>query len=248
MIEKHKSSNGLKGHALYLDVDGTVLDLAPSPDAVEVPPDAVPLLRKLSDTLEGAVALVSGRPIRAIDALFAPLRFPTIGVHGGEVRAADGEIECDPQLAQALSIARPLLQRALSQMHGVLLEDKGCAFALHYRDVPDRGREVLKIAELVIASMGAEYAIRLGKCVVEICPRHLTKGSALLRLMERAPFHGRTPIYAGDDTTDEEAFDIVNRLGGISVRVGQDRAPSAAAFRLSDPERLRAWLLEIVNA
>ncbi len=247
MIDQLKSASGLKGHALYLDVDGTVLSLASSPDAVEVPPDVVPLLRRLADTLEGAVAFVSGRTIGAIDALFAPLRFPCIGVHGGELRAPDGELVRDLRLADELHAALPLLRRAAAQLPGVLLEDKGSAIAMHYRSVPDRGRDVLKIAELVAAGMGSAYAIRLGKCVVEICPRHLTKGSALLQLMERAPFRGRIPIYAGDDSTDEDAFELANRLGGISVRVGSDHAPSAAAFRLPDPERLRAWLHEIAN-
>jgi trehalose 6-phosphate phosphatase len=243
------AANGLKGHALYLDVDGTMLDIARSPDTVEVPSDMVPLLRQLSTALDGAVAFVSGRPIRAIDGLFEPLRFPTIGVHGGEVRTPQGQVVRDQRLAEDLTRVVPLLRNAIASMRGVLLEDKGSAIALHYRTVPDRGREVLKVAELVIADVEvpSDFAIRLGKCVVEICPRHLTKGSALLQMMERRPFRGRTPIYAGDDSTDEDAFDVVNRLGGISVRIGDD-APSAATFRLPDPARLRGWLLEIVEA
>ncbi len=243
------AANGLKGHALYLDVDGTMLDIARSPDTVEVPSDMVPLLRQLSTALDGAVAFVSGRPIRAIDALFEPLRFPTIGVHGGEVRTPQGQVVRDQRLAEDLTRVVPLLRSAIASMRGVLLEDKGSAIALHYRTVPDRGREVLKVAELVIADVEvpSDFAIRLGKCVVEICPRHLNKGSALLQMMERRPFRGRTPIYAGDDSTDEDAFDVVNRLGGISVRIGDD-APSAATFRLPDPARLRGWLLEIVEA
>jgi len=242
-------SSGLKGHALYLDVDGTILDIAPSPDTVEVPSDMVPLLRALSGTLEGAVAFVSGRPIRAIDELFEPLRFPTIGVHGGEVRTPAGQIVRDQQLLRQLARVAPLLRRGVESMRGVLLEDKGSAIALHYRTVPDRGREVLRLAELVVAEVdvASDFAIRLGKCVVEICPRHLTKGSALQQMMERRPFRGRTPIYAGDDSTDEDAFDVVNRLGGISVRIGDD-TPSAANFRLPDPSRLRNWLLEIAAA
>ncbi len=249
MIDKFKCASGLSGHALYLDVDGTILDLASRPDAVEVPSDMVPLLRQLSSALDGAVAFVTGRPIGAIDALFAPLRFPIIGVHGGEVRTPDGQVVRDQQLTRELAEVLPLLRRAVAPMRGVLLEDKGSAIALHYRTVPDRGREVLQVAEFVVAEvdMAADFAIRLGKCVVEICPRHLTKGSALLQMMERSPFRGRTPIYAGDDTTDEDAFEVVNRLGGISLRVGDD-APSAASFRLPDPARLRSWLLEVAQA
>ena len=248
-MQRGFASSGLKGHALYLDVDGTILDIAPSPDTVDVPSDMVPLLRQLASTLDGAVAFVSGRPIRAIDALFEPLRFPTIGVHGGEVRTPEGQLECDQRLAAELAHVAPLLRQGITSLRGVLLEDKGCAIGLHYRAVPDRGREVLKLAELVVAELEvtSDFAIRLGKCVVEICPRRLTKGTALLKMMERRPFRGRTPIYAGDDSTDEDAFDVVNRLGGISVRIG-DNAPSAANFRLTDPAQLRRWLLDIAAA
>jgi trehalose 6-phosphate phosphatase len=249
MTSQFAAGSGLQGHALYLDVDGTVLDLAPSPESVEVPCEMVPLLRQLAIALDGAVAFVSGRPIRAIDALFEPLRFPTIGVHGGEVRTPQGQVMRDQRLAEELRVVVPLLRHAVGSMRGVRLEDKGSAIALHYRSVPERGREVLKVAELVIADVEvpSDFAVRLGKCVVEICPRHLTKGSALLQMMQRRPFLGRTPIYAGDDSTDEDAFDVVNRLGGISVRIG-DEGPSAATFRLPDPARLRRWLLEIAAA
>jgi trehalose 6-phosphate phosphatase len=249
MINKPEPTSGLKGHALYLNIDGTILDLAARPETVEVPCEIVPLMRQLAATLDGAVAFVSGRTISAIDALFAPLRFPAIGVHGGEVRTPEGQIVRDQQLGRELAEVAPLLRQAVAHVGGgVLLEDKGSAIALHYRTVPDRGREVLRVAEFVIADadMATHFAITLGKCVVEICPRHLTKSAALLQMMERSPFRGRTPIYAGDDVTDEGAFELVNRLGGISLRVGDD-APSAASFRLPDPARMRGWLQEIAG-
>jgi trehalose 6-phosphate phosphatase len=239
-------SHGLNGHALCLDVDGTILDLAPSPDAVEVPGWMVPLLQRLSDRLDGAVAFVSGRSIAAIDRLFEPLKLPAIGVHGGEMRTPDGRMLVDDELAGELAAAKPLLQQRVARLRGVLLEDKRSAIALHYRSVPERGREVLKLAELVVAGMGSEFAVLVGKCVVEIRPRHMTKGAALQRLMESAPFRGRIPIFAGDDSTDEDAFEVVNRLGGISVRVGE-AARTAATCRLSDPEELRRWLLELAQ-
>jgi len=237
----------LKGHALCLDVDGTILDLAPRPDAVEVPPWMVPLLRRLFEKLDGAVAFVSGRTIADIDRLFAPLQLPAIGVHGGEIRLPDGTLSVDDELAGVLAGAKPLLRRSLAPLRGVMIEDKHSAIALHYRNAPDRGREVLKIAEMIVGRMGAQFAVLVGKCVVEIRPRHMTKGAALQRLMEDAPFRGRTPIFAGDDSTDEDAFEVVNRLGGISVRVGPV-ARTAATCRLSDPDQLRRWLLEIAQA
>lgn len=243
---QHGVSHALVGHALCLDIDGTILDLAPRPDAVEVPVWMVPLLQRLSDKLDGAVAFVSGRTIAAIDRLFEPLKLPAIGVHGGEMRTPDGRMIVDDELAGELAAARPLLQQRVAKLRGVLLEDKRSAIALHYRSVPERGRDVLKLAELVVAGMGPEFAVLVGKCVVEIRPRHMTKGTALQRLMENVPFRGRTPIFAGDDSTDEDAFEVVNRLGGISVRVGE-ASHTAAKCRLSDPEELRRWLLEIAR-
>jgi len=197
----------------------------------------------LSCLLEGAVAFVSGRTIAAVDRLFEPLRLPMIGVHGGEVRTPDGQITVDETLASELVAAELLLRQAIANMRGVLLEYKRSSIALHYRNAPEHGLEVLKVAELVTGSLGPDCAVRLGKCVVEVRPRHLTKGAALRRLMEYAPFRGRTPIYAGDDCTDEDAFDVVNGLGGISIRVGA-AAPTAATYQMPDPNQLRGWLLE----
>lgn len=239
---------GLTGHALCLDVDGTILDLAPRPDAVEVPDWMVPLLQRLFDKLGGAVAFVSGRTIADIDRLFAPLKLPTIGVHGGEIRSTpDGSIRVDDELSVELALVRPMLKQAIAPLRGVTLEDKRSAIALHYRSAPERGREVLKIAELMVAGMGSDFSVLVGKCVVEIRPRHLTKGTALQQLMEGEPFRGRTPIFAGDDSSDEDAFEVVNRMGGISVRVGEPQ-PTAATCQLADPEQLRRWLLEFAQA
>ncbi len=241
-----KVRSSLADHALYLDIDGTLLDLAPSPDRVEVPEWMVPLLQRLSARLDGAVAFVSGRTIDAIDALFHPLKLPAVGVHGGEIRF-DGQTDSmDEALVGELQSALPLLREAILPLHGVWLEDKRYAIALHYRNAPERGREVLKVAELVAAGLGSAFAPLVGKCVVEIRARHLTKGAGIRRLMEREPFRGRTPIFAGDDVTDEDAFEYVNQVGGISLRIGSS-APSAATHRLDDPRQLHRWLLEIAD-
>jgi trehalose 6-phosphate phosphatase len=234
----------LAGHALFLDIDGTLLDLAPTPDAVDVPPTMVALLQRLSDKVGGAIAFVSGRTIAGIDRLFKPLRLPAVGVHGGEIRGPDGRIVADENLCEELQSAEPVLREAISHIRGVILENKRSAIALHYRSVPERGREVLKVAELVASGMGGEFGVLMGKCVVEIRPRHLTKGSAIDRLMHQAPFRGRTPIFAGDDNTDEDAFEVVNRLGGVSVHVGAS-ASTHARFRLSSPDQLRGWLQQV---
>jgi trehalose 6-phosphate phosphatase len=238
--------NSLAGHALYLDIDGTILDLAARPESVEVPAWLVPLLQQLSHKLDGAVAFVSGRTIAAIDELFRPLQLPAIGVHGGEIRLMGEWLASDESLVKELQAARPLLSEAIARLPGVWLEDKRCAIALHYRAALERGHEVLKLAEMVVAGLGPQFAVLVGKCVVEIRPRHVTKGAGIRRLMGHAPFRGRSPIFAGDDVSDEDAFEVVNQLGGITVRVG-DLAPTAATYRLNDPDQLRRWLLEIAT-
>lgn len=204
----------------------------------------LPLLRRLSENLGGAVAFVSGRTIASIDQLFRPLILPAVGVHGAEIRGPSGDLAVDARLVDELQSAEPALREAIARVRGVVLENKRSAIALHYRSMPERGREVLKIAELVVGSMGSEFGVLMGKCVVEIRPRHLTKGSAIEQLMQQEPFRGRTPIFAGDDCTDEDAFEVVNRFGGISVHVGEAMS-TLAKFRLSSPDQLRAWLQQI---
>lgn len=242
--EVRAPGHGLAGHALYLDIDGTLVEIAQSPEGVRVPEWLLPLLRRLSLKLDGALAFVSGRTLASIDELFAPLKLPAIAVHGTEIRANDQhEIFAQPLAAQ-LQRALPPLLAAVERLAGVRLENKGSTVALHYRSAPERGRDVLKLAELTLCELGSEFGLLVGKCVVEIRPRHINKGTALTRLMEQPPFRGRTPIFAGDDNSDEDAFAVVNRVGGISVRVGAP-APTAATYRLADPDALRAWLGEI---
>jgi trehalose 6-phosphate phosphatase len=244
LFKKNAARDILTGHALFLDIDGTLLELAPSPEAVEVPHTLVPVLQQLADRLGGAIAFVSGRTIEAIDALFNPLKLPAVGVHGGEVRTPDGLILADSGLVDEIQATEPLLREAIGGMRGVVLENKHSAIALHYRSVPERGREVLKVAELVVGGMGSQFAVLMGKCVVEIRPRHQTKGIAIDQLMRMAPFRGRTPIFAGDDCTDEDAFEVVNRLGGVSVHVGSSSG-TQAHHRLASPDQLRGWLQQL---
>jgi trehalose 6-phosphate phosphatase len=244
LFDAHASADQLAGHALLLDIDGTLLDLAPTPEAVEVPPWMVGLLQRLALRLDGALAFVSGRTIEAIDRLFHPLILPTVGVHGGEIRGASGVIVSDRRLHDQLQAVEPVVREGIARMRGVVLENKRSALALHYRAVPERGREVLKVAELVVGNMGGEFGLLMGKCIVEIRPRQQTKGMAIDQLMHQPPFKGRTPIFAGDDCTDEDAFEVVNRLGGISVHVG-DAPSTLARYRLSDPEKLRTWLRQV---
>ena len=232
------------GYAVFLDIDGTLLELAPTPDAVDVPHALIALLRELSDRVAGAIALVSGRPIHGIDTLFQPLVLPAVGVHGGEIRSGDGQVRIDQRLNAQLQTMVPALERVLAQLPGTQLENKGSAIALHYRGAPGRGREVLQAAEMTVARLGSEFGVLMGKCVVEIRPRHATKGAAIEHLMQEVPFRGRMPIFAGDDVTDEDGFEVVNRLGGVSVHIG-DSPTTKARYRLANPERLQGWLRQV---
>jgi trehalose 6-phosphate phosphatase len=232
------------GHAVFLDIDGTLLELAPTPEAVFVPPDLLTVLRKLSERLEGAVAFVSGRPIESIDSLFKPLVLPAVGIHGVEIRAGDGQLLVDHRLNEQLQVTVAGLEQAMARIPGAKLENKGSALALHYRNAPQRGRDVLQAAESALALLGPAFGVLLGKCVVEIRPRHTTKGSAIERLMQEPPFRGRTPIFVGDDVTDEDGFEVVNRLGGISVHIG-DSATTMAGYRLADPAAVLGWLQQL---
>ena len=245
-------AGALATHALYLDIDGTVLDIAPRPDAVEVPSWLIPLLQRLWLRMGGAVAFVTGRTIEEVDRLFHPLRLPAVGVHGGELRVGGEHRRFEENLARQLQRCEPYLRQQLAPLPGVLIENKGSAIALHYRAAPDHGREVLRVAQRALVALGAEFDLVVGKCVVELRPRWCNKAEGLRRLMECAPFHGRTPIFAGDDTADEDAFRIVNECGGISVRVGSGLGatrsgsePTAALCSLADPDALRTWLAEL---
>jgi trehalose 6-phosphate phosphatase len=243
-------AGALDSHALYLDIDGTVLDIAPRPDAVDVPSWLIPLLQRLWLRMGGAVAFVTGRTIEEADRLFHPLRLPAVGVHGAELRVSGETLRFEEALGHRLQRSEPYLREQLAAVSGVTVENKRHAIALHYRAAPDRGRDVLRVAQHALVALGAEFDLVVGKCVVELRPRWCTKAEGLRRLMELPPFRGRTPIFAGDDTADEEAFRYVNELGGVSVRVGEapctaPRTPTAALCSLADPDALRSWLAEL---
>jgi len=158
----------------------------------------------------------------------------------------------EEELARQLQRTEPYLRQQLAPLVGVVLENKHGAIALHYRAAPQHGREVLRVGQRALVALGAQFDLVVGKCVVELRPRWCNKAEGLRRLMDSPPFRGRTPIFAGDDTADEDAFRIVNQLGGISVRVGsgvgaahEGSEPTAALCSLADPDALRGWLAEL---
>jgi trehalose 6-phosphate phosphatase len=226
--------------ALFLDVDGTILEIAPTPEAVEVPALAVPAIAAASERLAGAVALVSGRRIADLDRLFAPLRLPAAGSHGAERRTAQGLV-FERHDAAKLAPARELLARFAEAHAGVLLEDKRDALALHYRLAPTLEPAARRIVAEAVAAVGPAFGVQEGKMVFEIKARAASKGRAIEDFMAEPPFCGRLPVFVGDDLTDEDGFDVVNRLGGHSIAVGVARA-TRARWRLRDAAHVLRWL------
>jgi trehalose 6-phosphate phosphatase len=232
----------LSAISLFLDVDGTLVEIAARPQAVSVPDDLRSRLQALYLASGGAVALVSGRAIADLDALFAPLTLPSAGLHGFERRDVSGAYRRrDLPSAAALESARRAMAHLARRHAGLLVEDKRFALALHYRGAPRLEDLVVRTMEAVAAGVSGELELQRGKMVVELRPSGATKAQAVAAFLEEAPFAGRLPIFIGDDLTDEPAFELVNRLEGVSVVVGA-RRDSAAQARLEDVPAVRSWL------
>ncbi len=226
--------------ALFLDFDGTLVDIAPTPDAVVLEPSLHSALGDLAGQLDGALAIVSGRPIAELDHFLAPLRLAAAGVHGQEMRAADGSRK---DLSPDLDFAA--LRQAVDSLTGrhpaLLLEDKGYALALHTRAAPELAAECLAILAPLVEADPA-LALLKGHCVFEIKAAGVDKGLALRRFMQEPPFAGRKPLFVGDDTTDEDGIAAAQALGGLGVRIGA--ATSGATVKLESPGPFRQWLMD----
>lgn len=231
----------LDNWAVFLDVDGTLLDIAPEPDAVVVPPGLAELLDRLHKQLGGALALVTGREIQVIDRLFAPLRFAVAGVHGAELRLPDGTAKAaavHPDLPRIIAE----LQDFAATNEGLLVEPKGRAVAIHYRKNPALGEDVESLVRELVEGGAPGLEIQPGKMVFEVRPAKVDKGRAVAILLEHEPYLGRRPVVLGDDWTDEPAFRTANARDGRSIRVGRDKRPTEANETLADPAAVRAWL------
>jgi len=233
----------LASTALLLDIDGTLIDIADTPCRVVVPQMLRETLSSLLDLSGGGVALVSGRTIEAIDELFAPLSAPTIGGHGAEIRlTAKG-----PKLRQ-----RPgtLSESVRNQLHLlakvdplVIVEDKSHSIALHYRLAAQQENFLKQEVAAIAAADPSDVEILFGKAVIEIKPRLFSKGSAVCELMTHPPFAGRTPLFIGDDITDESVFGLLPQLAGIGYSVGRTIPGVQGTFR--SPEHVRSWLARL---
>lgn len=234
-----------KSDALFLDLDGTMIDIAPRPDAVDAPTGLISTLQALHQQLGGALAVVSGRSIDAIDAVLRPLRLPASGVHGAEVRfAGHGPIERH-SLPPVPDAVRWLLA-PLSALPGVIIEDKSVAIAIHFRQAPAAAERVREVVTTAVGSLGhGRLATVPGKCVLEIKPAGFSKGTAIATFMARPPWRGRRPVFVGDDVTDEAAFAEVSRRGGLGLAVGEDR-PGAVA-RFATASEVRDWLAGLLR-
>jgi trehalose 6-phosphate phosphatase len=226
--------------AFFLDVDGTLLEYAAHPREVRVGSELLELLARLRAATGGAVALISGRSVEDIDALFAPLAFAVAGQHGTECRSAGGAMRRHAPPLEKLGRAAADLVQLTAAHAGLVLENKGMALALHYRQAPALRMLAEREMRAVAAMLGDAFELQTGKFVIEVKPSGKDKGSAIAEFAAEAPFAGRRPVFIGDDLTDEPGFEVVNRLGGHAVKVGA--GITRAHWHLPDAAAVRRWL------
>ncbi len=225
--------------AIFLDFDGTLVDLAEHPWKVVVPPETKTVLKTLARASKGALALVSGRPIADLDRLLTPLRLPTAGVHGLERRDAGGAIHSGAIDEAAVAELGDKLQRFVADLPGLFLEPKPGSIALHYRGRPELEQSCLDTMRHCAAASG-RFEMLHGKMVIEAKVGCWSKADAVAAFMREAPFRGRLPLFAGDDVTDEAAFGKIAEVSGISIKVGS--GATCALYRSASPCHFRAWL------
>jgi len=236
-----QAPHDLRRIAILLDVDGTILDIARTPQEVQVPETLRRTLAAVSDRVGGALALVSGRPLADLDVIFAPLRLPAIGGHGAEIRpVAEGGTIKRRAAALDAELKQQLTQIA-ARHPGVSIEDKGYSIALHYRLAPQEGPPLVReVSQACEPWVGRSIELLAGKAVIEIKTAGFNKGTAVRELMTLPPFAGRAPIYIGDDKTDEDAFLVVPEFGGHAISVG--RRVVGIEEHFDSPADVRQWL------
>jgi trehalose 6-phosphate phosphatase len=231
--------------AFFLDIDGTLLDIAETPDAAEAGRREKALVQKLHRAAGGALALVSGRSLETIDELFAPLKVAAAGQHGVARRDARGRVHRGSYPRSRLQRAAESVRDFAAAHDGLVFEDKGASFALHYRLAPALEQAACSVVRKAAASLGNWVEVQVGKMVIELKPAGRDKGMAIEEFLREAPFAERTPVFIGDDLTDEDGFRVVNRAGGHSIKVGEGK--TQARWQLADPSAARAWLEQCVS-
>lgn len=231
--------------ALFLDLDGTLLEFALDPADVAVPDRLHAILGKLPAATGGAIAFVSGRTLADIDRLLGAGRFPLAAVHGLERRDANGRLRSAIGDRSEFERMQAAIEAIAADYPDASLEHKGVTLAVHYRRCPGIEHELVERVEEALVGVGSQLKLMRGKMVLEIKPAEGDKGTAIAAFMEEAPFAGRTPVFIGDDVTDEDGFRAVNELGGISVKVNS--GSSDARFRLPGTQAVIDWLDELVK-
>jgi trehalose 6-phosphate phosphatase len=232
--------------AILLDIDGTLLDLAPTPREVWVPPGLAETLDRLLARTSGALALVSGRSLNDIDLIFAPKQFPAVGGHGAEMRLSTDN-EAVAAHAPPMDKELKLRLAAIAKLSpGILLEDKGYSLALHYRLAPHAEKAIYEAVSLIRADLpNAPIEVLPGKSVCEIKHSGFTKASGVRELMTHEPFKGRRPLFIGDDVTDETVFAIMPDMDGLAFSVG--RRAQGVAGHFDEPSDVRAFLAHLLD-
>ena len=226
--------------AFFLDIDGTLLDIEGHPDHVRIGRAELDLVDGLYRATSGALALVSGRPLAGIDVLFHPLKLPIAGQHGAERRDGNGRRHRHQFPVEALHGAAAPVRKFVARNEGLIFEDKGASVALHYRLAPQLADAARKVVEDAVRAAGGAIEMQVGKMVFELKPAGCDKGKAIEEFMTDPSFAGRTPVFLGDDVTDEYGFRVVNQLNGHSIKVGP--GPTDARWRLANPSAAKAWL------
>jgi trehalose 6-phosphate phosphatase len=234
----------LEQTAFFLDVDGTMLDIAPTPDAVTVPRELVDALAHLSRKCGGAVAVVSGRTLESIDKLFAPLILPAAGTHGAQVRlSAETPVE---HLGRPIPAELRQVFTSLADKPGMFIEDKEMTLAIHYRLAAEPAFDPARVAAVEAMAGTAGFTLLHGKKVLELKPTGTDKGAALRTFMSNPPFKGRRAVFAGDDVTDGYAFAVLGEFHGLGIAVGCHFA--GAHYHLEGPAQLRNWITGLLDA
>jgi trehalose 6-phosphate phosphatase len=231
--------------AILLDIDGTLLDLAPTPHDVRVPSTLRRTLERLHESTGGAVALVSGRSLSDIDLIFKPLKLSAIGGHGAEIRLANGSASCGGTPALDDEVKERFTDIAALAPE-IIVEDKGYSVAIHYRLVPGKRRAIEDAVAAICADLPDSLEVLPGKAVIEIKKSGFNKGTAIRELMAHPPFAGRRPVFVGDDTTDETAFAVMPEFNGLAISVG--RMVPGVAKRFETPSDVRRWLERIAKS